>query len=75
MLNWSRSGFAFSVDAGEFAPSEFPVPLPAEAFRIGGRESPFSIGNPLEETTAMDELTIYSRPLRFEEVRGLYGAE
>jgi hypothetical protein len=74
VLNWTRSGFAISVDGGELEPSQFPVPLPFEAFRIRGRESPFAIGNDVAETTAMDELATYTRPLRLDEVQSLYGA-
>lgn len=73
VLCWSRTGFGLSIDGANFEPAEFAVPIPAESFNFPGRESEFLVGNLSAETTALDELTIYTRPLRFEEARALYG--
>lgn len=71
VLDWSRSGFSVSVDGASFEQASFPVALPGDAFQIDGRETALAVGNRSSETTAIDELAIYTRPLRLEEARAL----
>ena len=66
VANWSWPSMSFSLDGGEFQ-SLSVKQSPTEA-SFGG----LSIGSAGGQTTLMDELTIYRRPLTLEEVRALH---
>ena len=72
VVTWDQHGLSLSLDGGPFQRREAVSGFDPEAFVHEGRLAPFVIGDPRGETSAMDELTVYSHALEIEDVRRLY---
>ena len=73
VVNWDRYGIEVSLDGRPFEQRAAPEGFQADAFVRGKVHAPFVIGDAGSETSAIDEFTLYARPLAPAEVSRLYG--
>jgi hypothetical protein len=74
VVTWDRTGFAVSVDGGPFTRKAVPSGRIPAAFGALSAEATWLVGDTNRESTLLDELAVYSRPLSDEEARRLYEA-
>lgn len=74
VINWDRAGYAVSYNGESPSRREFPRSLDPDDFAPDSPPSDrFTLGHgSREETTLVDELTIYRRPLEPSEIAALY---
>ncbi len=73
VANWDRYGFEVSLDGQPFERRAAADRLDYGALVEDGGAPVFVLGNNTEETTAIDELTLYAHPLEMKDVAKLHG--
>lgn len=75
VINWTPDSLALSLDGEAFTTRPAPGGLEIDAFRTAQTPLRFIVGDRhAAETSAIDEVTLYSHPLSEEEVAALAGA-
>jgi len=75
VMNWDRNGCAASMDGGPLQRAEFSRPITAEDFPQEDRKMAFVLGCGGPETTLVDELVFYRRPLDETEIAALFSGK
>ncbi len=75
VMNWDVNGFSASFNGAAPHRVEFSRRLKEGDFSTTGPKALVQIGNTGSETTLIDELTFYNRPLRPEEIKAIAGVK
>lgn len=78
VVNWDSNGYSVSIDADHAERRDYPRAISEIDFPndlVGKRRGSFRLGgSPSLETTLIDEVTVYRRPLEGNEIQALYDA-
>jgi hypothetical protein len=74
VIDWDATGFALSLDGTPFVRHAVPGQSMERAFPAGQSGAVFVVGDTGAESSLVDDLTVYERPLADEEVAQLFAA-
>lgn len=72
VLAWDDAAFAVSIDGGPFSRKAVPIGRLAASFGKPGPKAVLALGDPATESTLIDEIVGFTRPLRDEDAATLW---